>query len=711
MSGAVPASLYTCPMHPEIRSDEPGSCPICGMALEPAIPSARRQANPELADMQRRFWIGLVLGIPVVALEMLHHTGGPFMHGTSARTWAWISFVLSTPVVVWCGLPFFARGWASVRTRNLNMFSLIALGTGTAFLYSAVATIVPQIFPPALRNADGSVPVYFEAAVAIVVLVLLGQVIELRARERTGDAIAALLDLSPKTARRIETARERDVPLADVVVGDRLRVRPGERIPVDGVAVDGSSAVDESMVTGEAMPVTKRVGDRLIGGTLNTTGALVMRAERVGSETMLARIVELVATAQRSRAPFAQLADRISAYFVPSVLAIAALAFVGWALWGPSPSIAHAIVAAVSVLIIACPCALGLATPMSIGVGIGRGATAGVLVQSAQALERLASVDTLVLDKTGTLTEGKPRVTAVRVLDGRSERDVVRIAAALERSSEHPLAAAVVAAASHDGSELETPNATDFASIPGQGITGRVGGAGVAIGNARLMLDRGVALDGLAREGRSFASLGATALFVAIDGKPSAAIAVSDPVKASTPAALRALRQRGLHVAIVTGDSRAVADAVGSALGIDEIYADVAPERKYQIVERLKAAGRVVAMAGDGINDAPALAAADVGIAMGTGTDVAIASAGITLVKGDLMGIVRARTLSRATMRNIRQNLAFAFLYNGLGVPVAAGVLYPAFGLLLSPALAALAMSLSSVCVIVNALRLRAVRL
>jgi Cu+-exporting ATPase len=693
---------YTCPMHPEIRSGEPGSCPICGMALEPAMPSLQREPNPELADMQRRFWIGLVLAVPVVAIGMLHRSG------------EWPSLLLSTPVVLWCGWPFFARGWASVRSRNLNMFSLIALGTGTAYLYSVVATIAPRMFPTAVRGADGSVPVYFEAAVAIVVLVLLGQVIELRARERTGDAIAALLDLSPKTARRIEAAGESDVPLEEVVAGDRLRVRPGERVPVDGVALDGSSAVDESMVTGEAMPVAKRAGDALIGGTLNTTGALVMRAERVGSETMLARIVELVATAQRSRAPIAQLADRISAFFVPAVLTIAALAFASWAVWGPPPSVAHAIVAAVSVLIIACPCALGLATPMSIGVGMGRGAVAGVLVQSAAALERLAVVDTLVLDKTGTLTEGKPRVTAVRAVDGRRERDVLRVAAALERSSEHPLAVAVIAAAAasaHDGAPRERANVTEFASVPGQGVIGRVDGAEVVLGNARLMFDRGVALDGLAREAESFAASGSTTVYLAIDRKPSAAIAVSDPVKATSAAALQALRRQGVRVAMLTGDAAAVAGAVARTLGIDEIYADVAPERKYEIVERLKADGRVVAMAGDGINDAPALAAADVGIAMGTGTDVAIASAGITLVKGDLLGIVRARTLSRATMQNVRQNLAFAFFYNGLGVPVAAGVLYPAFGILLSPALAALAMSLSSVCVIANALRLRRVPL
>jgi Cu+-exporting ATPase len=621
-----------------------------------------------------------------------------------------IQFVLATPVVLWAGWPFFVRGWASVVSRNLNMFSLIALGTGTAYLYSLAATFAPGAFPAGFRGMDGMVAVYYEAAAVITVLVLLGQVLELRARERTGDAIRALLNLAPKTARRLrDGGDDEEIPVAEVALGDRVRVRPGDGVPVDGVVLEGSSAVDEAMVTGESMPVRRQAGDRLIGGTVNGTGSLVMRAEKIGSDTMLARIVAMVAEAQRSRAPIQAMADRVAGWFVPSVLGVAVLAFAAWAAWGPAPSLSYALVAAVSVVIIACPCALGRATPMSIGVGVGKGAGAGVLIKSAEALERLEKVDTLVVDKTGTLTEGKPRVTEVFTVPGMARDELLALAAALERSSEHPLAAAIVAEAREAGAA--TPDVTDFASITGKGVTGNVENRAVALGNAGLMADCGVALGDLRERAETLRRDGATALFVAVDGQAAGVIAIADPVKPTTRAAIDALKADHIHVVMLTGDNRTTAEAVARSLGIDDVHADVLPDDKHRIVEALKAAGKIVAMAGDGVNDAPALAAADVGIAMGTGTEVAIQSAGITLVKGDLAAIARARTLSRMTMRNIRQNLVFAFAYNTIGIPVAAGVLYPAFGILLSPMVAALAMSLSSVSVIANALRLRAARL
>ena len=709
-SSGVPA-IYTCPMHPQIRHEGPGSCPICGMALEPLAVALDAEPNHELTDMQRRFWIGVVLSIPVVVLAMGAHVPALRLHEfVSARTSAWIQLLLATPVVLWAGWPFFERGWSSLMTRNLNMFTLIALGTGTAYLYSVVATIAPGIFPAGFRTMDGAVETYFEPAVAITVLVLLGQVLELRARERTGDAIRALLNLAPKTARRLADGdEEADIPIELVRVGDRLRVRPGDAVPVDGRVIDGKSAVDESMVTGESMPASKSIGDGLVGGTINGTGALVMRADKVGSDTMLARIVAMVSEAQRSRAPIQALADTISGYFVPVVLATAVVAFVCWAIWGPAPSLAYGLIVAVSVVIIACPCALGLATPMSIGVAVGKGAAAGVLIKSAEALERLEKVNVLVVDKTGTLTEGRPRVVAVYSVGGRSDAELLRLAAGLERASEHPLAAAVVAAARAAGASI--PDVVDFVSVTGKGISGKVETHEVAIGNASMMADRGVRLDALEAKAAEFRRDGATALFVAVDGEPNAVLAIADPIKASTRPAIAALKADGIAVVMLTGDSRATAEAVARSVGIDAIQADVLPEDKHRIVVQLQAEGKVVAMAGDGVNDAPALAAADVGIAMGTGTDVAIQSAGVTLVKGDVTGIVRARALSRATMRNIRQNLAFAFLYNALGIPIAAGVLYPAFGILLGPAIAALAMSFSSVSVIANALRLRGLRL
>jgi P-type Cu+ transporter len=703
--------IYTCPMHPQIRQAGPGTCPICGMALEPAEATAEAAANPELADMTRRFWIGLVLTIPVVILEMGGHIAGGRLHGL-VSPWAstWVQFVLASPVVLWAGWPFFERGWQSLLNRSPNMFTLIALGTGAAYLYSLVATLAPGVFPPGFRAMDGTVAVYFEAAAVITVLVLLGQVLELRAREQTGGAIRALLNLAPKTARRLtENGEDEEVTLAEVQVGDRLRIRPGDGVPVDGVILDGRSAVDESMVTGESMPAEKQPGDKVVGGTVNGTGALVMRAEKVGSDTVLARIVAMVAQAQRSRAPIQRVADRVAAWFVPAVVAVAVLAFIGWAVWGPAPALAYALIAAVSVLIIACPCALGLATPMSIMVGVGKGAGAGVLIRSAEALERMEKVDTLVVDKTGTLTEGKPRVVAIVPAPGISETDLLRLAAGLERSSEHPLAAAIVAAARDRG--LAPEEATGFDSVTGKGVTGTQAGHRVALGNARLMNDLGVSLGDLATQAERLRADGATALFLAIDGKPGGTIAVADPVKATTAAALDRLRADGIRIVMLTGDNRTTAEAVARQLGIQEVEADVLPGDKNRIVRNLRAEGKIVAMAGDGVNDAPALAEADVGIAMGTGTEIAIQSAGVTLVKGDLAGIARARALSRATMRNIRQNLFFAFIYNALGVPVAAGVLYPAFGILLSPVIAAVAMSFSSVSVIGNALRLRALPL
>jgi Cu+-exporting ATPase len=702
-------TIYTCPMHPEIRQVGPGSCPICGMALEPVTVTAETGPNPELIDMTRRFWIGVVLAVPVVALEMGGHlTNLHMLLGQQLSNW--LQLVLATPVVLWAGWPFFVRGWNSVVTRNLNMFTLIALGTGVAWLYSVVATAAPGIFPAAFRGMDGSVAVYFEAAAVITVLVLLGQVLELRAREQTSGAIRALLDLAPKTARRIKTdGSEEEVTLDLIGIGDRLRVRPGEKVPVDGSVIEGRSAIDESMVTGESMPLTKEVGDRVIGGTINRSGGLVIEAEKIGRDTMLARIVQMVADAQRSRAPIQRLADRVASWFVPLVVLVAVLAFVAWSIWGPDPRLAFGLVAAVTVLIIACPCALGLATPMSIMVGVGRGASAGVLIKNAEALERMEKVNTLVVDKTGTLTQGKPSVTAVRTGSGMTEDELLRLAASLERGSEHPLAVAIVDEAEKRG--LALAKAADFDSPTGKGVFGTVEGRSIVIGNAKFLAESGVETAALAAEAETLRSDGATAIFVAVDGAAAGIIAISDPIKPTTPAAIEALHREGIRIVMLTGDNRTTAEAVARRLGIDEVEADVLPDRKSEVVQRLRKEGRVVAMAGDGVNDAPALAAADVGIAMGTGTDVAIESAGVTLLGGDLTGIVRARRLSHATMRNIRQNLFFAFIYNAAGVPVAAGVLYPTFGILLSPIIAAAAMALSSVSVIGNALRLRAVHL
>ncbi|WP_299360840.1 heavy metal translocating P-type ATPase [uncultured Paracoccus sp.] len=706
----VPAgTIYTCPMHPQIRQVGPGSCPICGMALEPVVVSLEAEPNPELIDMRRRFRIGLLLAIPVVVLEM----GGHFLgldHYVGQRTSNWLQLLLATPVVLWAGWPFFQRGWQSLVTRNLNMFTLIAMGTGAAWIYSVIATVAPGIFPDAFRQHDGSVAVYFEAAAVITVLVLLGQVLELRARESTSGAIRALLDLAPKTARRIGAdGAEEEVPLDTVQVGDRLRVRPGEKLPVDGTVLDGRSAVDESMVTGESMPVTKEVGATTIGGTLNQSGALVIEARRVGRDTMLSQIVQLVAEAQRSRAPIQRLADQVSGWFVPTVIAVAVLAFVAWAIWGPEPRFSFGLVAAVSVLIIACPCALGLATPMSIMVGVGRGAQAGVLIRNAEALERMEKVDTIVVDKTGTLTEGRPAVTTIVPAPGFAEAEALRLAASVERASEHPLAVAIVRAA--EGREIALAPVTEFDSPTGKGALGTVDGRNIALGNARFLADQGVDVAPLAARADELRENEATAIFMGVDGQPAAIFAIADPVKPSTPEALAALKAQGIRVVMLTGDNWTTARAVARQLGIDEVEAEVLPDQKSAVVQRHKAAGEIVAMAGDGVNDAPALAAADVGIAMGTGTDVAMESAGVTLLRGDLNGIVRARRLSQAVMRNIRQNLFFAFVYNALGVPVAAGVLYPFFGILLSPIIAAAAMALSSVSVIANAARLRSVEL
>ena len=700
-----PDAIYTCPMHPEVRQIGPGSCPICGMALEPLDATVETGPNPELADMTRRFWIGLVLTLPVLALEMGGHLADRHMF-LGQRAGNWLQLVLGTPVVLWVGWPFFERGWASVKSRNLNMFTLIALGTGVAWVYSMVATAFPFLFPAGLRGPDGAVAVYFEAAAVITVLVLLGQVLELRAREQTGGAIKALLNLAPKTARRVRAdGSDEEVPLDQVLANDRLRVRPGDRVPVDGEVIDGASAIDESMVTGEALPVEKQPGAKVTGGTLNGRGSFVMRAEKVGRETMLARIVQMVADAQRSRAPIQRLADQVAGWFVPTVIAIAAMAFIAWWLWGPSPSFTYGLIAAVSVLIIACPCALGLATPMSIMVGVGRGAGLGVLIKNAEALERLEKVDTIVVDKTGTLTEGKPKVTALVPLAGHAEADLLRLAAALERASEHPLAAAIVAAAEERGIPAMAPDG--FRSVTGKGVVGSVEGTEVGLGNRPLMKELGIDVAAAETRADELRRDGATVMYVAAGGVLAGLLAVADPVKATTPQALAALREAGVHIVMLTGDNHTTAAAVARRLGIDEVEAEVLPEQKSAVVARLRGQGRVVAMAGDGVNDAPALAAADVGIAMGTGTDVAIESAGVTLVKGDLAAIARARGLSTATMRNIRQNLFFAFIYNALGVPVAAGVLYPALGLLLSPIIAAAAMALSSVSVIGNALRLR----
>ncbi|MGE0748174.1 MAG: heavy metal translocating P-type ATPase [Rhodospirillales bacterium] len=708
---APPGTIFTCPMHPEVRQVGPGSCPLCGMALEPLMVQAEAGPNAELIDMRRRLVVGAILALPLLVLEMGAHLFPPLVHGLvppAASTW--IQLFLATPIVLWAGWPILQRGVASFVAWRLNMFSLVALGVAAAFLYSLVATFLPGVFPAAFRNAHGGIDVYYEAAGVITVLVLLGQVLELRARESTGDALRALLNLAPKTARRLRAdGGDDEIALDQVQVGDRLRVRPGEAVPTDGIVREGRSGIDESMVTGESMPVEKGVGDRVIGGTMNQTGALVIEARKVGADTMLARIVALVAEAQRSRAPIQRLADTVAGWFVPAVIAVALLAFAAWTAWGPSPSLAYGLVAGVAVLIIACPCALGLATPMSIMVGVGRGAQAGVLIRNAEALERMEKVDTLVVDKTGTLTEGKPRVAAVVPADGFGEDEVLAHAAALERSSEHPLAAAIVAAAATRG--LPVPAATDFASVTGKGVTGAVGGRPVALGNHPMMAGRGIVTDALAPRADELRRDGATALFVAIDGRCAGVIAVADPVKASTPAALETLRAEGIRIVMLTGDNRTTAAAVARRLGIADVEAEVPPERKGEIVRRLRQEGRIVAMAGDGVNDAPALAEADVGIAMGTGTDVAMESAAVTLVKGDLAGIARARVLSRAAMRNIRQNLFLAFVYNSLGVPVAAGVFFPLFGWLLSPIVAAAAMALSSVSVIANALRLRTVRL
>ena len=698
-------ALYTCPMHPEIRQLGPGSCPICGMALEPLEVTAGAAPNPELADMTRRLWIGAGLTVPVVALEMGGHLTG--LHMLLGQQMAnFLQFIVATPVVLWAGWPFFVRSWQSIVSRNLNMFTLIAMGVGTAWIYSVVATGIPWAFPDTFRAADGAVAVYFEAAAVITVLVLLGQVLELRARARTSGAIRALLDLAPRTARRIrEDGSDEEVGLDQVMVGDRLRVRPGEKVPVDGAVLEGRSSLDESMVTGESMPVTKEVGDRLIGGTINQSGALVMGARQVGRDTMLARIVQMVSEAQRSRAPIQRLADQVSGWFVPAVIAVAVLAFASWSIWGPEPRFTFALVAAVSVLIIACPCALGLATPMSIMVGVGRGAQSGVLIRNAEALERMEKVDTIVVDKTGTLTEGRPKVTRIVTANGFAEDELLRLAASVERASEHPLAAAIVAAAGERGIALA--EVSDFDSPTGRGALGSVEGRRVVLGNAAFLESEAIAVGELASAADELRRDGATAIFAGIDGRAAGILAISDPVRATTPEAVAALHADGIRIVMLTGDNRTTAEAVARRLGIDEVEAEVLPDQKSDVVRRLREAGKVVAMAGDGVNDAPALAAADVGIAMGSGTDVAIESAGVTLLRSDLMGIVRARRLSEATMRNIRQNLFFAFIYNAAGVPVAAGVLYPAFGLLLSPIIAAAAMSLSSVSVIANALRLR----
>lgn len=708
-TGVPEGTIYTCPMHPQIRQIGPGSCPICGMALEPVLTTAEAGPNAELIDMTRRFWIGLVLSLPVVALEMGGHLTG-LGHYLSQPMSNWIQMILATPVVLWAGWPFFMRGWNSLVTRNLNMFTLIAMGTGVAWLYSVVATLAPEIFPLAFRISGGAVAVYFEAAAVITVLVLLGQVLELRARETTSGAIRALLDLAPKTARRIRSdGAEEEVQLDLVHVGDRLRVRPGEKVPVDGVVVEGRSAVDESMVTGESMPVTKEVGTDVIGGTMNQSGALVIEARKVGRDTVLSQIVQLVAEAQRSRAPIQRMADQVSGWFVPAVIVIALLAFIVWAVWGPEPRFSYGLVAAVAVLIIACPCALGLATPMAIMVGVGRGAQSGVLIKNAEALEHMEKVDTLVVDKTGTLTGGKPAVAAIVPAAGFSETDVLRLAASVERASEHPLAVAIVQTAEHHGVALAP--VSEFDSPTGKGALGKVDGKRIALGNARFLAELGVDVAALASQAEELRKEGATAIFIAVDRSVAGVLAIADPIKSSTPEALAGLKAEHIRVVMLTGDNWTTANAVARRLGIDGVEAEVLPDHKSAVVQRYKAAGRIVAMAGDGVNDAPALAAADVGIAMGTGTDVAMESAGVTLLKGDLTGIVRARRLSQAVMRNIRQNLFFAFIYNALGVPVAAGALYPMFGILLSPIIAAAAMALSSVSVVTNSLRLRQVRL
>jgi P-type Cu+ transporter len=708
----VPAGTpYTCPMHPEIVQEGPGSCPICGMALEPMMVSLDDGPNPEYVDFRRRFFIGLILTLPVVFLEMSEFIPAFSLHEIlSAKTAGLIQFILATPVVLWAGGPFFQRGAASIISRNLNMFTLIAIGVGAAYVYSVIATLAPDIFPEGFKNADGTVAIYFEAAAVITILVLLGQVLELGAREQTGKALRALLDLAPKTARRIKASGdEEEVSLDLVEVDDMLRVRPGEKIPVDGEVVEGHSSVDESMITGESVPVEKMEGETVIGGTLNGTGSLIIRAGRIGSETMLSQIVKMVAEAQRSRAPIQGVADAVAGYFVPAVIGIAALAFAMWAWVGPDPKMAYALIVAVSVLIIACPCALGLATPMSIMVGTGRGAQAGVLIKSAEALERFEKVDVLVVDKTGTLTEGKPQLQKVVSTREFEDSEILQLAASLERASEHPLAEAIVEGAQDLG--LALSDVEDFNSVTGKGVIGLVAGRRVALGNDKLMEAEGIDLGRLISDADKLRKDGSTVMYVAIDSMSAGLVAVADPIKATTAPALKSLRKAGVKIVMLTGDNAITAQAVASKLNIDQVEAGVMPQDKGNIVKALREEGHIVAMAGDGVNDAPALAAADVGIAMGTGTDIAIESAGVTLVKGDLNGIVRARKLSRATMRNIRQNLFFAFIYNSLGVPIAAGILYPVFGLLLSPMIAAAAMAASSVSVVGNSLRLKRVRL
>jgi len=703
--------LWTCPMHPQIVRKEPGNCPICGMTLEPMTPSAGDTASPELRDMTRRFWVGVGLSLPLLAIVMVEHFDKPALDALiSPRLLVWLQLILGTPAVLWGGWPFFRRGWASVVTRRLNMFTLIALGTGVAYFYSLVAALAPGIFPTSFRNPDGQVPLYFEAAAVIVTLVLLGQVLELRARSQTSSAIRALLDLAPKRARRVrEDGGDEDIPLEDVIPGDRLRVRPGEKVPVDGVLVEGHSAVDESMITGEPVPAEKNPGDKVTGATVNTTGSFVMRAERVGSDTLLAQIVAMVAEAQRSRAPIQKLVDTISAWFVPAVIAIALATFIVWSILGPPPAMGFALVNAVAVLIIACPCALGLATPMSIMVGTGRGAHAGVLVKNAEALELMEKIDTLVVDKTGTLTEGKPRLVGVVPAGPIAEDELLQLAASLELGSEHPLAAAIVAGAEARG--LKVGQVTDFISSPGKGVIGIIDGRRVAVGNTALLASLGIEPGDLPKRADALRQEGQGVMLVAIDGKAAGLIAVADPIKESAIGALKALREERIRVVMLTGDSRTTAQAVGRKLGIDDVVAEVLPDQKASAVKKFQDEGRFVGMAGDGINDAPALAQAHVGIAMGTGADVAMESAAVTLIKGDLQGIVRARRLSSATMRNIRQNLFFAFVFNALAVPIAAGVLYPALGLLLNPMIASAAMSMSSVLVVTNALRLRTARL
>ncbi|TXH39013.1 MAG: heavy metal translocating P-type ATPase [Rhodospirillaceae bacterium] len=703
--------IYTCPMHPQIRRDQPGNCPICGMALEPLVATGDDKPNPELIDMTRRFWVSLVFTVPVLALEMSAHIPALMIHQLMAPKLAlWIQFVLSTPAILWGGYPFFDRGARSLITRRLNMFTLIGLGTGAAYVFSVAAVFFPDAFPAGFKNADGTVPVYFEAAAVITVLVLLGQVLELRAREQTGGAIRALLDLAPKIAHRLTSAGDdEDILLEAVAIGDRLRIRPGESVPVDGVVEEGNSAVDESVVTGESIPVEKGPDAKVIGGTINGGGALVMRAEKVGADTVLSQIVAMVAEAQRSRAPIQRLADTVSGWFVPIVIAIAVAAFFAWAKFSNEQPLAQGLVAAVSVLIIACPCALGLATPMSIMVGVGNGAKSGVLIKNAEALEHMEKVDTLVVDKTGTLTEGKPKVAAIETANGFAPDDALAMAASVERSSEHPLAAAIVSAAREKG--LAFKDVTDFSSATGKGVSGRVDGKVIQLGNMKIMQDSGVDMSSLAAKAEELRRDGATALFMAVDGKLAAAIAVADPVKITTKPALESLSKSGVRIVMLTGDNRTTAEAVARRLGIKDVVAEVLPDEKNKVVKDFRQKGHMVAMAGDGVNDAPALAEADVGIAMGTGTEIAIRSAAVTLVKGDLAGIARARELSQATMSNIRQNLFLAFIYNILGIPIAAGVLYPNFGIVLSPIIAAAAMALSSVSVIGNSLRLRWLKL